>query len=506
MRAVIYARYSSDLQRAASIADQVRDCHIYASRQSHSVIGSYEDYAISGASTLTRSGLTALLQDAKSGLFDVVIVESLDRISRNLADTAKLHDMLKFYGVEVQTISSGPVSTLQIGFMGTMNQIFLDELGKKTKRGQRGRVEAGRIPGGLSYGYNMIAGEERGKRKINAEQATIVRRIFVQYAQGHSPRVIAGQLNADGIPSPRGGQWQASTINGNVKRGNGILPNQLYIGNIVYNRQSFIKDPNTGKRVSRLNPQCEWVTHHAPELVIIEPELWKHVSTRKLGNTKRPEYYRRSRYLISGMIQCEECGGPYTVSGQNHMRCSHHRERGTCTNKNGVKIADVETRVLSALKAHLLCPQYVETFTAAYKQEWKTLGTKFNTKKAALQKTHLACEKAIASLIKTLESGLISVAITDKLYEREKELLDIETHLKKLPTDEQIPMPTDLTARWAAVLGDIQNYINAGDIAPASDELKKIVQSVTVIPKTQKAYDLVITGFLKSNIGCGSRI
>ena len=188
------------------------------------------------------------------------------------------------------------------------------------------------------------------------------------------------------------------------------------------------------------------------------------------------------------------------------MRCSHHRERGTCTNKTGVKIVDVETRVLGALKAHLLSPQYVETFTAAYKQEWKTLGTKLSIKRVALQKTHLACEKAIASLIKTLESGLISVAITDKLYEREKELLDIETHLNKLPPDKQIPMPTDLTVRWAAVLGHIQNYINAGDIAPASDELKKIVQSVTVIPKTQKTYDLEIIGFLKSNDGCGSRI
>lgn len=395
---------------------------------------------------------------------------------------------------------------MQIGFMGTMNQMFLDELAKKTKRGQTGRVIAGRIPGGISYGHDMVTGEERGKRSINQEQAAVVRRIFKQYAQGFSPRAIAKQLNAEDIPSPRGGQWQASTINGNVKRGNGILPNQLYIGNIVYNRQSFIKDPSTGKRIARANPQNEWVIQHVPALVIIEPELRSIVSARKSANTNRPEHYRRSRYLISGILQCEECGGPYTVSGQAHMRCSHNRERGTCSNKSGIKIADVENRILSALKNHLLDPVFVETFVFAYKEEWGVLEQGNTTASHELQTAKKNCEQAIKSLIYALETGIISTVIAKKLQARESELIDITAKINATLFDKTIPLPTDLIKRWRQTLHNIEAHISKDAIGSASEDLRNIVKSVTVIPKHKKTYDLEITGFLEDKVGCGGRI
>ncbi|PSL13475.1 recombinase family protein, partial [Shimia abyssi] len=66
-----------------------------------------------------------------------------------------------------------------------------------------------------------------------------------------SPRAIAFGLNRDGIPGPRGKTWGASTLHGNVQRGTGILNNELYIGRLVWNRLRYIKDPDTGKRVSR---------------------------------------------------------------------------------------------------------------------------------------------------------------------------------------------------------------------------------------------------------------
>lgn len=74
MRAVIYARFSSNLQRDASIEDQLRECRAYAKRQGYTVVKSYEDRAKSGASTLARKDLQALMQDAKSGLFEIVII------------------------------------------------------------------------------------------------------------------------------------------------------------------------------------------------------------------------------------------------------------------------------------------------------------------------------------------------------------------------------------------------------------------------------------------------
>ena len=88
-----------------------------------------------------------------------------------------------------------------------------------------------------------------------------------------APRQIAARLNREAVPSPRGGQWNASTINGNRRRRIGILNNELYLGRILYNRQRFLKDPETGKRIARPNPEHEWVTREVPELRIAHRKL-----------------------------------------------------------------------------------------------------------------------------------------------------------------------------------------------------------------------------------------
>lgn len=99
----------------------------------------------------------------------------------------------------------------------------------------------------------------RGERKINAAEAGIVRRIFNDYAAGKVPQAIAKQLNKEAVPGPSGTAWGPSTIHGNPDRGTGILNNELYIGKLVWNRLRYIKDPETGKRVSRPNPESEWI-------------------------------------------------------------------------------------------------------------------------------------------------------------------------------------------------------------------------------------------------------
>lgn len=87
-----------------------------------------------------------------------------------------------------------------------------------------------------------------GERTINKVEARVARHFFREYAAGKSPKRIAMELNEAGIPAPGGGEWGFGTINGNVKRSNGILNNELYVGQLVWNRQRFIKDPDTGRR------------------------------------------------------------------------------------------------------------------------------------------------------------------------------------------------------------------------------------------------------------------
>jgi len=146
---------------------------------------------------------------------------------------------MRFAGVQIITLSEGEVSELHIGLKGTMGALYLKDLADKTRRGLRGRIEDGKSGGGLCYGYDVVHqlnadGEAiRGERRINETEAHLVRRIFTDYLAGKSSRMIAMQLNGEGIPGPQGSEWGPSTIHGNPKRGTGILNNELYIGKLV---------------------------------------------------------------------------------------------------------------------------------------------------------------------------------------------------------------------------------------------------------------------------------
>ncbi len=201
-------------------------------------------------------------------------------ISRDQEDIAALFKRLRFLGVKLITVGEGEIGDLHIGLKGAMNALYLEDLADKTRRDLEGRVRAGRSGGGLCYGYDVVPGEERGRRAINAGQATIVRRIFEEFASGRSPKSIARRLNEDAIPGPRGVLWRDTAIRGHRARGTGILNNELYIGRLVRNRLRYVKDPRTGRRVSRRNDPDAWVTEDVPDLRIIDDALWGRVKAR----------------------------------------------------------------------------------------------------------------------------------------------------------------------------------------------------------------------------------
>jgi len=217
MKVALYARYSTDNQRDASIADQFRVCRAYAEKHGWQIFEEYSDHAISGASLL-RSGVQSLIADALRGRFQVVLADAMDRLSRDQEDIAGLFKRMAYANVKIVTLSEGEVTPLHVGLKGTMNTLFLKDLADKTRRGLRGRVELGKSGGGNSYGYDVVKqfksdGEQiRGDRTINAAEAAVVRRIFRDYVVGKSAKRIATELNRDGISAPNGGDWGFSTI------------------------------------------------------------------------------------------------------------------------------------------------------------------------------------------------------------------------------------------------------------------------------------------------------
>src|SRR6266566_1438162 len=340
---------------------------------------------------ILRGGIQALLQDAQRGLFEVVLAEVLDRISRDQADVATLFKHLKFSGVSIVTLGEGEITELHVGLKGTMNAIFQKDLADKTRRGLRGRVEAGKSGGGLCYGYQATKqittdGEPiRGDREIVEREAEIVRRIFRDFAGGISPRTIARKLNDEGIPGPEGKLWNDTTLRGHAKRGTGILNNVLYVGRLVWNRQRYVKDPSTGKRVSRLNPPEKWITTEVPELRIVDDKLWQAVKARqdeiavkyanvitavcKHHGTNRLNGIHRAKSLLSSLVFRGCCGGPCSLRGQNRFACSTHITNGSCSNGRTIHRHLLEERVVAGLREKMMVPAAAAEAMRAYAEE-----------------------------------------------------------------------------------------------------------------------------------------
>jgi DNA invertase Pin-like site-specific DNA recombinase len=204
MRAVVYTRYSSSNQREASIEDQVEVCRRYIELQGWQVIEVYADRALSGASD-KRPAYRQLLADAERKGFEVVVCEAIDRLGRKLADIAALHDQLQFQGIALHAVNLGQITTLHIGLLGTMAQLYLSDLKDKTKRGQLGRALAGKIPSARSTRPKLplcvgsFGSLPPGSRRAPSPSPSTPRTCLVRAAEsGATPRSAVSSSGAPG--------------------------------------------------------------------------------------------------------------------------------------------------------------------------------------------------------------------------------------------------------------------------------------------------------------------
>jgi site-specific DNA recombinase len=515
MRAVIYARYSSDLQREASIEDQIEVCRAHAEAQGWTVVRDYSDRAASG-STRFRPGYQALLWAARQGEFDVVLAEALDRLSRDQEDVAALFKALAFYRVAIVTLAEGAISELHVGLKGTMNAIFLKDLAAKTHRGMRGRIKEKRAAGGLSYGYAVkrevdAKGEPvRGGRIINPEEAVVVRRIFSEFANGVSPRAIAKRLNGEGIVGPGGRPWQDTTVRGHAERGTGILRNELYAGRLVWNRQRFVKDPATGKRQARRNPRADWVVEDVRELRIVDEALWERVSSRLSEIAESPTSVairgsrfwekRRARHILTGLVVCGRCGHPLAAVGQDYLRCAQADRNGLCDNRRGIRRKILEDIVLEALQKNLMHPDLVAEFIRAYQAE-------VNAERASEEQERLAdarrleqVNRQLDGLITAISEGLRGTGLQDRLSALESEKARLEDNLRK-PPPSPIRLHPQLADAYRHRVANLARHLNSqDDRTEALDIVRSLIERVAVKPAEGSAIEIEIVGELASMV------
>lgn len=343
MRAVIYARYSTERQSESSIADQIRVCTQYAEQRGWKVVSEHRDEGISGAAMGNRPGAQAAIAGLRIG--DVLLVTDTTRLSRSQQLAPLIEDLIyrgaRVIGVQDGFDSESRTWRMHAGLSGIMSEEFRAQIADRTRSAMHLRAHRGEPTGGRAYGYRD-------------GETEIVREIFERWAGGEPLKAIASDLNRRQIPSP-GATWKRTS---RVKHGrwlisalHELLQNERYVGRLIYNRSRWIKKPAGGrKRVDR--PQSEWIIREVPAL--IDERTWRAAQERfRPGVKPQP-----GKYLLSGLLVCAACGARMIVMGGGQRRyvCGTHHAGGehACSNGLSVPRATVERYVLEPVMSRLL--------------------------------------------------------------------------------------------------------------------------------------------------------
>jgi site-specific DNA recombinase len=318
-----------------------------------SVAAVYRDAAESGA-TVHRPELQRLLAEAKGAGWAFVLVNDQSRATRNLESWLTLVRVLKGFGIAVVDCATGMRSTDPQAkvfgvFNGLQGEAYIEAVRDRTIQALEGRAKEGFWCGGRVYGYAAaeVAGDAKRCKVLAVEEseARIVRRIFAEGAEGAGFKAIAHRLNTEGIAAPydRAGLGYTKAAGG---RGWGhttvrnILKNERYIGRVRWNRRQSSKDFDTGKRRYSKRSESEHIVREAPELAIVDAELWKRVQAR-LASRKQPGAPRSRLGMkpssLSLLLRCGHCGGRMCIQGKSHGRrgfgCTAAHSKGTCPSK-----------------------------------------------------------------------------------------------------------------------------------------------------------------------------
>jgi site-specific DNA recombinase len=374
VKIAFYGRYSSDNQRDTSIDDQRRIVQRWAERHGHELVLECFDSAISGASIHRLTGLQGVIRAAcaRPAQLEAVVVDQLSRLSRDVGDTDAIIKRLRYFGIRLIAVSDGldtgdENTKISVTVKSLVNELYLDDLRKTTKRGLDGQFLKGYSTGGRTYGYHSEPvhdprghADPRGKSvaigyrlTVVPEEAAIIQKIFQLFRQGRGEKAIAKHLNA---PNPLR-VWRPNTIYL-------MLQNLKYVGRISFNRREWRKNPETGRRVYRLRPPDQWECVVIEALRIIDDETWEAVQ-RRLQSRQHLFSGRRSAtvHLLSGLLVCDKCTGRFSIVARDYYGCRNHSESGTCTNDLRIRREAIEDLVIGELARHL--PEWIEELCAA---------------------------------------------------------------------------------------------------------------------------------------------
>lgn len=408
--AVIYARYSSDSQREASIEDQLRECRAWAAANGYTIVREYCDYAMTGRND-DRPSFQRMIADADSGDFSAVITYQTSRFSRNRYDAAVYKHRLKKAGVSVHyaatAIPDGPEGIILEALMEGMDEYYSANLSKNIRRGQDGNALKGKFAGGtIPFGMQVSADRTLVPDPLTAPH---VLRAFEMIDAGQMQKDVIDYFNSAGLRTTRGNPFGKSSLAS-------MFANRKYIGEYQY-RDVIIPDA-------------------IPAIVPLE--LFERVQLKLQQNQHVKGGHARAMvdYLLTGKLICGHCGSPMVGdSGTSRNGTTHHyytcacRKRGGDCSKKSERCRPLEMAIVEETVRHVLQPDIIASIVdhvmAIHDREMRE-----DHVLASLQAEESNVNTSLTNLMRAIEMGIFTPTTRDRMMELEAQKKDVSARIQ----------------------------------------------------------------------------
>ena len=442
MRAVIYARVSSDEQadRGLSIPTQIKICKEFIKREGWDFTKEYIDEAISGLKS-NRPSFLEMLSDAQEKRFEMIVVYSLSRFSRDRFDAITKKKLLRDIGVEVISAtepidSTTPEGKLLEGIIESINEFYSSNLSRETFRGLKANAEMGFWNGGTTpFGYKrkevVINGIKKSTYEIEERESEIVKRIFKLAGERTGTKKICLILNEEGLRTRKGKIFIPSMVRG-------VLKNEAYIGNLVWNKQ------DKKRKGVKYKSENLWIRKEGVFPPIISKEAFydiqKGFEENRLNHS--PKSIART-HILSGLIKCGNCQSNYVYQvctrkkekkyyTNGYYKCALKQKLGSKFCNNTVLKAElIERELINIVLEKIYSEKNIKRIFELYKKD-SNKRIKEEGRNKNLYATELKeVQGKINNVLKAIEKGFSESALRERLAELKKREEDLTLKLSR---------------------------------------------------------------------------
>lgn len=475
-KAVLYARYSSDLQNETSIEAQKYAIEKYCDDKGIELIGEYIDRAKSGTTTAKRTEFNQMIADSRKKEFDYVIVHKLDRFARDRYDSAIAKHELQRNGARVlsvtENIGDSPESKILEALLEAFAEYYSQNLGREVLKGFLVKAKKSLHTGGtppLGYDVDPIT----KMLVINEKEAVIVRKIFEMYLGGYSYVEIIKHLNSNGYRTKLGNEFNKNSLHD-------LISNKKYAGYFMYN----VYDGKHNRHLRK--PEDEIISVKGGVPAIISEEIYNKAAEMMEMRKHAPgANSAKVPYLLSGLVRCGECGaimsGNRKTAGNGSVRRTYrceHKVSVDCHNKE-IRTDRLEEFVLQQLEKHIFKEENIPKILEEMQRQLKKHNTDTTNEVAVIEKQLKDIKTQRNNIVSAIANGcnlndfkykLDSLRENEEALVKHKEEIEIVNEAASVMNEEEL----------RTIIKTFSRAVKGRDTIECKRFIKQFIQEVRV--------------------------